>query len=495
MCLLRTAAAILFIAPLIISSVGAPVETTGTTIPVKIAIPDTNEVVTSDIPSHSAIPQCLRESSNVTEDDEGLHVPAQIFTECAKKELRRLQNDIKYETGRPTGGAASDSATVPGEVKLDSPQVQDVLPYDENEEEESPEDYDEKPSKGALEEEPKVEKPKVEEPKVEEPKAEEPKVEERKVEEPKAEEPTPITPKKAVEEPAKIPHEAPKIPDLTTITNAFDSVKPISEHPGVLGEVVRVLQVIFDYKRVQSDLQRILNGDIHKVLQEYPDRAKGFFQLIVSLPERFKGAANDVQEVKKESPADGPYSDVFGNLQAYMNSAAQTSQQLPNMLSLVSTVDALRNIATQLSGLVAPRGFGGFGAGLLPTPPPSPQAALLNEITSVFQHIPATFGSFLNGGRSFGLGRGHRPVRRPVRPPVEPSEVPSEDKPVSPHDEVAAHHTEQVEAKSANDPPAFYKDVATASLAAFDTVSKTLYDILTRDAKAALKEQERQKHE
>lgn len=429
--------AVLAMALLIRSTAAAPVDSTGNVIPVKISIPDSSEVISTDVPSHSAIPKCLRDSSGVTEDENGLNAPAAVFTDCARKELNRLQQDIKSEAIQPVNDITVDDTkgdAEEGHLRGTSASVvPEELPYDENEEEESPE-YD-----GHIKEEVS---------------------------------PKSAAPKKVPEEvPPRGPSSAPAVPDLTSVTNAFDSVKPISKNPGVLGEVVRILQVIFDYKRIQSDLQRILNGDLHKVLQEYPDRAAGFFKLIVELPERFKGGAQDVGKVKQQSKSDGPYSDVFEKLHLYMNSAARTSQELPNMLSLVSTVDTLRNIATHLTTLVNPSAYGPVRTA---QPPTSEPAVLLREITSMFQVIPDAFGSFF--GRRPGVPQFH-----PVHPAVQPEVQRPVEEPVQPG---------TVEAKSVDAPRTVYQDLATVSLGAVDAVSKTLYGILTRDANDSFKEQE-----
>lgn len=156
-------------------------------IPISIKIPDSEELVKTDVPGQSAIPECLKTQDGVTETENGLVVPAEAFTLCARKELGRLQTELKPTTPEP----------------------------EDSSEEEQPEEDDIPPPP----------KPPAKEEKKEEP------------EPPKEKAPAP--PK---EEKPFFP-EAPKIPDLTSITDAFTKTKPIDKNPTILGEVVKVLQV------------------------------------------------------------------------------------------------------------------------------------------------------------------------------------------------------------------------------------------------------------
>lgn len=105
--------------------------------------------------------------------------------------------------------------------------------------------------------------------------------------------------KPAQPQPKPVLTSAPKVPDLTSITDAFAEVKPIAQNPSVLADVIKILQTIFDFKRIMNDMQRILHGDLKGVLQEYPERAAGFFRMVHNLPHRFLGAKEKVEEVQR----------------------------------------------------------------------------------------------------------------------------------------------------------------------------------------------------
>lgn len=313
----------------------------GSNVPISIKLPDSDELVKTDVPSQSAIPECLKSMEGVTETENGLVAPAEAYTQCARKELGRLQTELK-----PSAAEQDDSSE-------EEPVEDDVPPP---------------PPAKAAEPEP----------------------------EPKKDVPAPP-------EAAK-PYfpEAPTIPDLTSITDAFNHVKPIDKNPTVLGEVVKILQVIFDFRRVMSDMQRILHGDLHGVLQEYPERARGFFEMVSSLPSRFAQAHDKVEEVKEESTEPG-YVSTLKDLGNYLTSAGASSQELPNALSLVSTVDALRTIAGRLQNHLTEGLSGRKRAAQSLTQPSQPRSRLLDEVKDIFLIIPDTFRAYgrrskLNGG-------------------------------------------------------------------------------------------------
>ncbi|KAH9369358.1 hypothetical protein HPB48_022449 [Haemaphysalis longicornis] len=315
-------------------------------VPISIKLPDSEELVKTDVPGQSAIPECLKTQDGVTETENGLVVPAEAFTLCARKELGRLQTELKPTTPEPEDSSEEEQ-----------PEEDDIPP----------------PAKPAAKEE----------------KKEEP-------EPPKEKAPAP--PK---EEKPFFP-EAPKIPDLTSITDAFTKTKPIDKNPTILGDVVKVLQVIFDFKRVMSDMQRILHGDIKGVLQEYPGRARGFFRMVHSLPSRFSSARDTVEEVQKETE-DPEYAGTLSDLNKYLSSAGESSRDLPNALSLVSTLDTLRSIAARLhnrvtSAFTTKRAAdqSGFLSG-------RSRSGVMDDIKDIFLTIPDTFRSYarrskLNGG-------------------------------------------------------------------------------------------------
>lgn len=328
----------------------APVGSVPDNIPISIKIPDSQELVKTDVPGQSAIPECLKTQEGVTETENGLVVPAEAFTLCARKELGRLQTELK--------------TTAPE-------------PEDSSEEEEPEEDY--VPPAAAKEEKPAAKEEKKEEP-----------------EPAKEEAPTP--PK---EEKPFFP-EAPQIPDLTSITDAFTKTKPIDKNPTVLGDVVKILQVIFDFRRVMSDMQRILHGDIKGVLQEYPGRARGLFRMVHSLPSRFASARDTVEEIQKETE-DPEYAGTLSDLNKYLSSAGESSRELPNALSLVSTLDTLRSIAARLHNRVTSAFTTKRAADQSGSLTGRSRSGVMDDIKDIFLTIPDTFRAYgrrskLNGG-------------------------------------------------------------------------------------------------
>ncbi|KAH7934397.1 hypothetical protein HPB49_025449 [Dermacentor silvarum] len=258
-------------------------------IPISIKLPDSDELVKTDVPSQSAIPECLKSMEGVTENEHGLVAPAEAFTQCARMELGRLESELK------------PSAPEPEDSSEEEPVEDDVPP----------------PPKPAAAEPAQPAEPET-----------------------KKETPPPAESK---------PHvpEAPQIPDLTSITDAFTKVKPIDKHPTILAEVVKIFQVIFDFRRVMSDMQRILHGDLHGVLREYPDRARGLFHMVSTLPRRFAHARGKVEEVKEESQ-EPEYMQTLNELHNYLTSAGASSEELPNALSLSSSkvLDEIKDIFT-----------------------------------------------------------------------------------------------------------------------------------------------------
>ncbi|XP_022670894.1 uncharacterized protein LOC111254387 isoform X3 [Varroa destructor] len=94
------------------------------TIPLKIRIPESMEFVHMDAAFDSTIPDCIRKDPASIEENGGITVTAETFTDCARHELRRIQD--KFETqNRPsaTSGprgksdkAAEDSGAAPVEA-------------------------------------------------------------------------------------------------------------------------------------------------------------------------------------------------------------------------------------------------------------------------------------------------------------------------------------------------------------------------------------------
>lgn len=426
------------LAALAVAATAAPAATTDRkpedNFPIIITIPDSEEVVKTDVPRQSAIPECLKRQPNVTEKDGVLVVTAEAFTECAKTELTRLETEIN---------TPNDD--------------------DDSSEESAEEDVEDLSHKNKLKEEgvtptaPKEEvKPEV-----------------------KPEEP----PKKKPAEPQPKPvlTSAPKVPDLTSITDAFAEVKPIAQNPSVLADVIKILQTIFDFKRIMNDMQRILHGDLKGVLQEYPERAAGFFRMVHNLPHRFLGAKEKVEEVQRASKEkDSKYVGVLDNLHKYLDEAAVSSKELPKAASLVTTVDTLRTIARQLRNNVLARvshedlevaeeTTGRSGV--------SKPSKLLNEIKDIFYVIPDSFRHYarrskLNGGPGIFSPDPFSPlgplgILNPLSPAGPLSPVGS----LSP---LASLNP----LRSYTRRPSLYQDFKTTSLSAVDTVSKTVYGLL-----------------
>ncbi|KAH7994251.1 hypothetical protein HPB51_026446 [Rhipicephalus microplus] len=230
--------------------------------------------------------------------------------------------------------------------------------------------------------------------------------------------------------------QAPTIPDLSSITDAFTKVRAIDKHPTVLVEVVKILQVIFDFRRVMSDMQQILHGDLAGVLREYPERARGLFHMVRTLPSRFANARDKVEEVKEESQ-EPEYMQTLNELQSYLTSAGASAEELPNALSLVSTLDALRK---------QPR-----------------SSRVVDEIKDIFTIIPDTFRAY---GRRSKLNGGPG-IFSPS--PVSPLSPWNPLNPLSPISPVSA-----VSRLTPGDP---LRPISRAQVRAVDTVSKRLVDL------------------
>lgn len=375
---------------------GAPATKFIENIPISIKLPDSDELVKTDVPSQSAIPECLKTQEGVTEDEEhGLIAPAEAFTQCARKELGRLQTELK------------PSEPEPEESSEEEPVEDDVPPP---------------PKKAAAE-------------------PAEP--------EGKKEGPPPAVSKPPIPQ-------APKIPDLTSITDAFTNVRPIDKHPTVLVEVVKILQVIFDFRRVMSDMQRILHGDLAGVLQEYPERARGLFHMVRTLPSRFATARDKVEEVKEESK-EPEYMQTLDELHSYLTSAGASSQELPNALSLVSTLDALRSIAGRLQNHLTEGLSGRKRAAESISQPPKSSSKVVDEIKDIFTIIPDTFRAYgrrskLNGGPGIFSPSPVSPLSpwNPLNPlsPISPVSAVSRLTPGNPWAPISRAHVSAVDAVS-----------------------------------------------
>lgn len=367
-------------------------------IPISIKLPDSDELVKTDVPSQSAIPECLKSQEGVTENEHGLVAPAEAFTQCARKELGRLQDELK------------PSAPEPDESSEEEPVEDDVPPP---------------PEKAAAA-------------------PVEPAEPESKKETPPPAESKPHIP------------EAPQIPDLTSITDAFTNVKPIDKNPTVLAEVVKILQVIFDFRRVMSDMQRILHGDLRGVLREYPDRARGLFHMVRTLPTRFALARDKVEEVKEESQ-EPEYMQTLDELHNYLTSAGASSQELPNALSLVSTLDALKSIAGRLQNHLTEGLVGRKRAAASISEPPKSSSKVLDDIKDIFTIIPDTFRAYgrrskLNGGPGIFSPSPVSPLSpwNPLNPlsPISPVSAVANLSPVNPWAPIARAQVKAVDAVS-----------------------------------------------
>nr|XP_037272178.1 uncharacterized protein LOC119164162 [Rhipicephalus microplus] len=383
-------------------SQGAPAVKFVDNVPISIKLPDSNELVKTDVPSQSAIPECLKSEEGVTETEDGLVAPAEAFTLCARQELGRLQSELK-------------------------PSVQEP---EESSEEEEPVEDDLPPP---------------------------PKKEAAKPVEPETKKEAPAPP---AESKPPIP-QAPTIPDLSSITDAFTKVRPIDKHPTVLVEVVKILQVIFDFRRVMSDMQRILHGDLAGVLREYPERARGLFHMVRTLPSRFANARDKVEEVKEESQ-EPEYMQTLNELHSYLTSAGASSEELPNALSLVSTLDALRSIAGRLQNHLTEKLTGRKRAAESISEQPR-SSRVVDEIKDIFMIIPDTFRAY---GRRSKLNGGPG-IFSPS--PVSPLSPWNPLNPLSPISPVSA-----VSRLTPGDP---LRPISRAQVRAVDTVSKRLVDL------------------
>lgn len=382
---------------------GAPAVKFADNVPISIKLPDSNELVKTDVPSQSAIPECLKSQEGVTENEDGLVAPAEAFTQCARKELGRLQTELK------------PSAPEPEESSEEEEPVEDDVPTPPKKEAAEP-----------VEPESKKEVPPP----------------------PPAESKPPVP-------------QAPQIPDLSSITDAFTKVRPIDKHPTILVEVVKILQVIFDFRRVMSDMQRILHGDLAGVLQEYPERARGLFHMVRTLPSRFATARDKVEEVKEESK-EPEYVQTLDELHNYLTSAGASSQELPNALSLVSTLDALRSIAGRLQNHLT-EGLSGRKRAAESISERPKSSRVVDEIKDIFTIIPDTFRAY---GRRSKLNGGPG-IFSPS--PVSPLSPWNPLNPLSPISPVSA-----VSRLTPGDP---LRPISRAQVTAVDAVSKRLVDL------------------
>lgn len=428
---------------------GAPATTdVSDGVQISIKLPEGNEVVKTDVPRRSAIPACLRMQPGVVEDENGLVVTAEAFTNCAKTELTRLQTEINGPDSEDSSEEAVEDDDAPPAKKEKEADVPEAKPAAKEEvptEEKTPEKEKESEPKPAPEPEP-------------------------------AAAPKPASAPKPAAKPAAKPAFAPppKIPDLTTITDAFSEVRPISKDPSVLGEIVKILQVIFDFKRVMNDMQRILHGDLKGVLREYPERARGFFKLVHNLHRRFVGAAQKVEIVKKSSNKESKYYGVLDNLHQYLNAAATSSQDLPNAVSLVSTVDALRTVAVQLQNQASAVAGRSSAAAIEEGPKESnPESSrVLNDIKNVFLLIPDTFRSYtrrtkLNGGPGI--------FSPSPLSPLSPYSPLNPFSPIGPFSAIGSLNPLNPVPRGSR----LYNDVRQSSLRAVDSVSKRLLDLFS----------------
>ncbi|KAL3175470.1 hypothetical protein MRX96_040220 [Rhipicephalus microplus] len=185
-----------------------------------------------------------------------------------------------------------------------------------------------------------------------------------------------------------------------------------------------------------SDMQQILHGDLAGVLREYPERARGLFHMVRTLPSRFANARDKVEEVKEESQ-EPEYMQTLNELQSYLTSAGASAEELPNALSLVSTLDALRK---------QPR-----------------SSRVVDEIKDIFTIIPDTFRAY---GRRSKLNGGPG-IFSPS--PVSPLSPWNPLNPLSPISPVSA-----VSRLTPGDP---LRPISRAQVRAVDTVSKRLVDL------------------
>ncbi|XP_022697649.1 uncharacterized protein LOC111265323 isoform X2 [Varroa jacobsoni] len=239
------------------------------TIPLKIRIPESMEFVHMDAAFDSTIPDCIRKDPASIEENGGITVTAETFTDCARHELRRIQD--KFETqNRP-------SATSGPRGKSD-----------------------------------------------------------------KAAEDSGAAPVEAVSG-GSGSAAAPKA-TTDTIVNATASAVPGSSS----NDMLAVIQTVFDYKRVMTDLRRILRGDVFGVLGEYPGRMNGLFKIIQELPRRIMKSIGIVNRLRNAT-TDTTFRGVLTNLKEYLTQASHTAKDLPTAFTLVSVMDTLRNVASKIS--------------------------------------------------------------------------------------------------------------------------------------------------
>ncbi|XP_022670892.1 uncharacterized protein LOC111254387 isoform X1 [Varroa destructor] len=279
------------------------------TIPLKIRIPESMEFVHMDAAFDSTIPDCIRKDPASIEENGGITVTAETFTDCARHELRRIQD--KFETqNRPsaTSGprgksdkAAEDSGAAPVEAVSGGRESGQENEQDNNRHKDKP-DHD-------------------------------------------------ISDHDRINQGILAQHgirgsgsaAAPKA-TTDTIVNATASAVPGSSS----NDMLAVIQTVFDYKRVMTDLRRILRGDVFGVLGEYPGRMNGLFKIIQELPRRIMKSIGIVNRLRNAT-TDTTFRGVLTNLKEYLTQASHTAKDLPTAFTLVSVMDTLRNVASKIS--------------------------------------------------------------------------------------------------------------------------------------------------
>ncbi|OQR77898.1 hypothetical protein BIW11_06767 [Tropilaelaps mercedesae] len=102
---------------------GAPVQDGLQTILLKVKIPESTEVVETEVARDSSIPDCVRKNPSTVDEDGGITVTAEVFTDCARKELRRIQDEFETAPANaPSSGprGKSDETATPQDSKAQS---------------------------------------------------------------------------------------------------------------------------------------------------------------------------------------------------------------------------------------------------------------------------------------------------------------------------------------------------------------------------------------
>ncbi|XP_003744589.1 uncharacterized protein LOC100900930 [Galendromus occidentalis] len=254
------------------------------TVPIKIIIPESTEVVDATTSTSSLIHGCLKKDPTTVEENEGLTVSADAYTECAKQELKSVLKDLDEQIQNMNGGAGvredksekgSQSPQPPSSSRNPERVNQDILAQHGIRDKDS--------------------------------------------------------------------NAKDKLIGDAAANATTEAVKAVTNS----NDMLSVLQTVFDYKRVMNDLRRIFRGDVLGVLGEYPGRMNGLFKMVQELPRRIMKSIGIVNRLRTDT-SDNTFRSLLTNLRDYLVQASHSAKALPDALNMIGVVETLRNVASKI---------------------------------------------------------------------------------------------------------------------------------------------------